>query len=53
MDQEEKSSSKATSAEGVGDDIFGYMAGKVTIVGDVVGPVTALEDWKCMSPTAR
>lgn len=28
------------------DDIFGYMAGKVKIVGDIVGPVTPLEDWE-------
>jgi prevent-host-death family protein len=27
------------------DDIFGYMAGKVKIVGDIVGPVTPTEDW--------
>jgi hypothetical protein len=27
------------------DDVFGYMAGKVTIIGDVVGPVTPAEDW--------
>jgi len=29
------------------DDIFGYMAGKVKIVGDLVGPVTPLKDWEC------
>jgi len=29
------------------DDIFGYMAGKVKIVGDIVGPVTPLKDWEC------
>jgi prevent-host-death family protein len=28
------------------DEIFGYMAGKVKIVGDIVGPVTPLEDWE-------
>lgn len=28
------------------DDIFGYMAGKAKIVGDIVGPVTPLEDWE-------
>jgi len=28
------------------EDIFGYMAGKVKIVGDIVGPVTPLEDWE-------
>jgi prevent-host-death family protein len=28
------------------DDIFGYMAGKAKIVGDIVGPTTPLEDWE-------
>jgi len=28
------------------DDIFGYMVGKAKIVGDIVGPVTPLEDWE-------
>jgi prevent-host-death family protein len=28
------------------DDIFGYMAGKAKIVGDIVGPVTPPEDWE-------
>jgi len=28
------------------DDIFNYMAGKVKIVGDIVGPITPLEDWE-------
>ena len=28
------------------DDVFGYMAGKIKIVGDIVGPVTPLEDWE-------
>jgi prevent-host-death family protein len=28
------------------DDIFGYMAGKVKIAGDIVGPVTPLKDWE-------
>jgi prevent-host-death family protein len=33
-------------AEKSGEDIFGYMAGKVKIVGDIVGPITPLEDWE-------
>ena len=37
---------KLVPAETSADDIFGYMAGKVKIVGDVVSPVTPLEDWK-------
>jgi len=28
------------------DEIFGYMVGKVRVVGDIVGPVTPLEDWE-------
>lgn len=27
------------------DDIFGYMAGKVKVVGDIVGPLIPPEDW--------
>ncbi|HXP38984.1 MAG TPA: type II toxin-antitoxin system Phd/YefM family antitoxin [Candidatus Acidoferrales bacterium] len=28
------------------DEIFGQMAGKVEIVGDIVGPITPLENWE-------
>jgi prevent-host-death family protein len=28
------------------EDVFGYMAGKVKVVGDIVGPVTPFEDWE-------
>jgi prevent-host-death family protein len=28
------------------EEIFGYMAGKVKILGDIVGPITPLEDWE-------
>ena len=28
------------------DSIFGYMASKVSIVGDIVAPVTPLADWE-------
>ena len=37
---------KLVPAERLADDLFGYMAGKVKIVGDIVGPVTPLEDWE-------
>jgi len=37
---------KLVPVENKGDDIFGYMAAKVKIVGDIVGPVTPLEDWE-------
>ena len=38
---------KLVPAERPADDIFGYMAGKVKVVGDIVGPITPLEDWEC------
>ena len=38
---------KLIPAEKHAEDIFGYMTGKVKIVGDIVGPVTPLEDWDC------
>jgi prevent-host-death family protein len=37
---------KLVPARSTPEDIFGYMAGKVKIVGDIVGPVTPLEDWE-------
>ena len=37
---------KLVAAPSPPDDVFGYMAGKVKIVGDVVGPVTPTEDWE-------
>jgi prevent-host-death family protein len=36
---------KLVPADPQSDEIFGYMAGKVRIVGDIVSPVTPLEDW--------
>jgi prevent-host-death family protein len=38
---------KLVAARNNVDDIFGYMAGKVKVVGDIVEPVTPLEDWEC------
>jgi len=37
---------KLVPAEKQADEIFGYMAGKVKIVGDIVGPITPLKDWE-------
>lgn len=37
---------KLVPVENTGDDIFDYMAGKVRIVGDIVAPITPLEDWE-------
>jgi prevent-host-death family protein len=28
------------------EDVFGYMTGKVKIMGDIVGSITPLEDWE-------
>lgn len=28
------------------EDVFGYMAGKVKIADDIVGPITPLKDWE-------
>lgn len=28
------------------DEIFGYMAGKVKVVGDIIGPITPIDDWE-------
>ncbi len=36
---------KLVPAESQADDIFGYMAGKIKIVGDIVNPITPPEDW--------
>ncbi len=37
---------KLVPAPSASEDIFGYMTGKVKIVGDIVGPVTPLDDWE-------
>lgn len=37
---------KLIPAQSKAEDIFGYMAGKVRVVGDIVGPVTPLDDWE-------
>jgi prevent-host-death family protein len=37
---------KLSPAAASPEDVFGYMAGKVKIVGDIVGPITPLEDWE-------
>ena len=36
---------KLVPASSGADEIFGYMAGRVKIVGDIVGPVTPAKDW--------
>ncbi len=37
---------KLIPAQNEVEDIFGYMAGRVRVVGDIVGPVTPLQDWE-------
>jgi len=37
---------KLVPASKSADDVFGFMAGKVKIVGDIVGPVTPMDDWE-------
>ena len=37
---------KVVPAETKGDNIFGYMAGKAKILGDLVAPSTPIEDWE-------
>ncbi len=39
---------KLVPAEIKDESIFGRMAGKAKIVGDIVSPVTPLEDWKAL-----
>lgn len=36
---------KLSPVEEMDDPIFGFMKGKVTINGDIVGPVLTLEEW--------
>ena len=37
---------KVIPVESEKDDIFGFMAGKAEIVGDIESPVVPLQDWK-------
>jgi prevent-host-death family protein len=37
---------KLVPAPGAADDVFGYMKGKVRILGDLVAPITPAEDWE-------
>lgn len=37
---------KVIPAESEKDDIFGFMAGKAKIIGDIESPVVPLKDWK-------
>jgi len=39
---------KLVPAKTKDDSIFGYMIGKAKIVGDIVSPVTPIEDWDAL-----
>ncbi|HLK04272.1 MAG TPA: type II toxin-antitoxin system prevent-host-death family antitoxin [Candidatus Acidoferrum sp.] len=39
---------KVIPVEQENDDIFGFMKGKFEIVGDIVSPVTPIEDWEAL-----
>ncbi len=39
---------KLVPAKATDDSIFGYMAGKAVLVGDIVSPVTPIEDWDAL-----
>ena len=36
---------KLVPAEKDADDIYGFFAGKIKVVGDIVGPILSLEEW--------
>jgi hypothetical protein len=35
------------------DDVFGFMAGKVTITGDIVSPALSPKEWGSLYPSSR
>ncbi|MGO9516877.1 MAG: hypothetical protein ACLPND_07535 [Candidatus Korobacteraceae bacterium] len=39
---------KLVPAKPNADSIFGYMVGKAKIVGDIIGPITPIEDWEIL-----
>ena len=39
---------KLVPAKATDDSIFGYMVGKAKIVGDIIAPVTPIEDWDAL-----
>lgn len=39
---------KVVPAESKSDGLFGFMAGKFKIVGDIEAPVVSLKNWKIM-----
>jgi hypothetical protein len=39
---------KLVPAKPNADSIFGYMVGKAKIVGDIIAPITPIEDWEIL-----
>jgi len=39
---------KLVPAKTTEESIFGYMAGKAKIVGDIISPVTPIKDWNAL-----
>ena len=39
---------KVVPAETANDDIFGFMKGRMEIVGDILSPATPIEDWNAL-----
>lgn len=39
---------KVIPAEAANDDIFGFMKGRMEIVGDIMSPVSPIEDWDAL-----
>jgi hypothetical protein len=44
---------KAVAADKNADDIFGFLAGKGTITGDIVSPVISPKEWGNLYPSPR
>ena len=50
----ERGKEAASTATGKkADDIFGFMAGKVTITGDIVSPILSPEEWGSLYHSPR
>jgi hypothetical protein len=48
-----KKAAASTATGNATDDIFGFMAGKVTITGDIVSPAFTPEEWGDLYPSRR
>jgi hypothetical protein len=48
-----KKAAACTAASKGTDDIFGFMAGKGTIIGDIVSPILTPKEWGSLYPSLR